>query len=334
MDKNTIKNRLSKGSLLYKVAYLLYYYGLQCRQKWNLFRHRERKCSWGNENPDKIFYVIGVNYWTGGLFAIIKSTFSHILYAVDHGYIPVVDMQNYYTYLSDKEHPKAKNMWEFLFEQPCGYGMEDISRSKNIIKSSSLPYKAGYGIGFDLDVHDEKFEYCRQKFARYIVANEKTQKYVSEIRNKLFGKNMRVLGGKVRGTDYTDNRPLGHPIQPSVDMFIEKAKTVMQDGKYDLFFLATEDKRIHDKVRAALGVQVSFVEQNLYEGTMGKKYLVQIHSESEATKLRGVLDYYATICILAQCDGLIAGLNGGTIGACLMSKGYDYLYIWNLGMYE
>lgn len=334
MDKNIIKKRLTKGSFFYKVAYFLYCFGLHCRQKWRLFWHREKKCSWGNENPDKTFYVIGVNYWTGGLFAIIKSTFSHILYALDRGYIPVVDMQNFYTYMSDKNHPKDRNMWEFLFEQPCGYGLEDISRSKNIIKSSSLPYKSGYGIGFDLDVHDDGFDKCRQTFMQYVVPNEKTQIYVSEIRNRLFAKNKRVLGGEVRGTDYSDNRPLGHPIQPSVEMFIEKAKTVMQAGKYDLFFLATEDKRIHDKVKAALGECVIYVEQNLYEGTMGKKYLVQIPYESEATKLRGVLDYYATISILAQCDGLIAGLNGGSIGACLMSEGYDYLYIWDLGMYE
>ena len=37
--------------------------------------------------------------------------------------------------------------------------------------------------------------------------------------------------------------------------------------------------------------------------------------------------------LLAECSCLVAGNVGGTHGALLMSKGYEYRYIFNLGNY-
>ena len=37
--------------------------------------------------------------------------------------------------------------------------------------------------------------------------------------------------------------------------------------------------------------------------------------------------------LLARCDCLVAGSVGGTYGALLMSKGYDYEYVYDLGVY-
>ena len=334
MNFKDIKNEAKRLGIIYKAVYYIYYYCLKCRDGLKEYRLRERKCSYGDENADKVFYVIGIDYATGGLFAIIKSIFSHINYAIDKGYIPVVDMQHFYSYLVDKNDPHARNMWEFLFEQPCGYTLDDISKSKNVIKSSRLAYVKGYPVGFDNTLDEAFSERYHARFRKYVRPNAETKQYVDDIKNKLFGENMKILGGEIRGTDYSDNHPVGHPIQPTAEMFISKAKEVMDDGGYDYFFLATEDKRIHDKVRAAFGYKVIFVEQDLYESTMGKQYLVQIPKKSEADKLRGVLDYYATISLLAQCHGLVAGMNGGTIGAYLMSDGYEYVYIWDLGKYE
>lgn len=48
--------------------------------------------SW-KQNADKTFYVIGWNDEGGGLFWIVNKVCMHIAYALDHGYIPVVDLK-------------------------------------------------------------------------------------------------------------------------------------------------------------------------------------------------------------------------------------------------
>lgn len=95
------------------------------------YHKRERIYHYGNENPDKIFYIICFDYETQGLFAIVKSVLSHIMYAVDKGWIPVVDLKNY----SCQYQQKGENSWELFFEQPCGYTLEDISRSNRVVIS-------------------------------------------------------------------------------------------------------------------------------------------------------------------------------------------------------
>ena len=44
----------------------------------------------------KIFYVIGYNGGGGGIGAIYFQTLAFIIYALNKGYIPIVDMQHYY----------------------------------------------------------------------------------------------------------------------------------------------------------------------------------------------------------------------------------------------
>ena len=43
--------------------------------------------------------------------------------------------------------------------------------------------------------------------------------------------------------------------------------------------------------------------------------------------------YLLSILILSECDCLVAGSAGGTHGALLMGKEYDYQYIFDLGVY-
>lgn len=61
--------------------------------------------SW-KQNADKTFYVIGWNDEGGGLFWIVNKVCMHIAYALDHGYIPVVDLKNYITQYTLKNEKK------------------------------------------------------------------------------------------------------------------------------------------------------------------------------------------------------------------------------------
>lgn len=50
----------------------------------------------GGKKPcDKIFYVIGIDFHDEGLMSIVNSVMTHIEYALDRGYTPVVDMKDF-----------------------------------------------------------------------------------------------------------------------------------------------------------------------------------------------------------------------------------------------
>lgn len=45
------------------------------------------------------------------------------------------------------------------------------------------------------------------------------------------------------------------------------------------------------------------------------------------------LDSLKSIYILSKCNGLIAGRTSGTVGATVLSKGYEFMNIFTLGRY-
>ena len=103
--------------------------------KW---KWRERTVSYGNENPDKTFFVIRRATCKVGLFSHVMTNMGLVRYAMENNYIPVIDMQsNLNSYLEESQVGK-ENAWEFYFEQPCGYTLKDISKSRNVILSDGL----------------------------------------------------------------------------------------------------------------------------------------------------------------------------------------------------
>ena len=154
--------------------------------KYFIFKGRQRKVCLGSKNADKTFYVIGWNDEGGGLFWIVNKVCMHIAYALDHGYIPVVDLKNYITQYTLKN--EKKNVWEIFFEQPAGYGLEDIKDSKNvIINRMTLAPAKKYLMG-QIEFYDnqERIAYFRNIFKKFIHPNNKTLDYIRSKEKQLF----------------------------------------------------------------------------------------------------------------------------------------------------
>lgn len=328
----SIKQTAKQLGILYDAMHALYRAWLNCKRNLHNFRHRERRRSYGEENPDKIFYVIGVAHTTGGLFAIVKSVFCHICYAVDRGYIPVVDMKNFASQLSDRD--SDKNAWELFFEQPGGYTLEAISRSKNIVLSASLPYPKGVEIGFNTVIDRALHEKYHRTFNQFIRPCGPVKAYLEKKYEAIMEERGKVLGVLCRGTDYTESRPVGHPIQPTKEQALQKVQALMKEHGFNHVFLATEDERYFNHFKQELGEKLLFSGQKLYSGMNGHRFLSEIKVDNYSEKWHNIVDYYATIHILSKCDSLLAGLTCGSICAYLMSDGYNYRHIWNLGVYE
>ena len=46
------------------------------------------------------------------------------------------------------------------------------------------------------------------------------------------------------------------------------------------------------------------------------------------------MEYLVTTMLLARCQCLCAGCVSATVGALLLTEGYEYVYLFDLGIYE
>ena len=96
-------------------------------------------------------------------------------------------------------------------------------------------------------------------------------------------------------------------------------------------YLATEDADIYDKLKKAFGKMLTAPDTKRY--TTKENQNINDLEAKEDKYLKGK-EYLLSMMILSGCDCFVAGNVGGTHGAMLMSRGYEYCYIFNLGKYE
>ncbi len=289
---------------------------------------------WGEQNQDKTFFIVRRESTYSGLLSLLMTHLVRIDEAVKRGCIPVVDMQNNFNVYLPEELIGKENAWEYYFEQPMNYGLQDIKKSRNILLGSGkVPETFPYNDVKFASGEDGRIRYWQEIAQKYIRLNEKTENYIKELEAQLFSPGDKILGVKCRGTDYLRAKPEGHPRQPEIDQMIQKAQEVMVQQGCNKIFLATEDGTVYDKFSAHFkdAVVTNKKEYVHYEkGPIGKV----VYSDDKKEKYLEGLEYLSQIIILSRCDCLVAGLTSGTIGAMLFTKGYQYSYIFDLGHYS
>lgn len=296
--------------------------------KW---KWRERKVSYGNENPGKTFFVIRRAPSKVGLFSSVMTNMGLVDYAVKKGYIPVIDMQNTSNTYLEPEQVGKMNAWDFYFKQPMGYELEDIAASKNIILSNGLITKKNTYPDIRI-VDDEKLLLkWREVFGKYFNINDVLLEEFRVEKQKLFGEN-RVLGVLARGTDYINLKPKNHPIQPTIRQVMEMTTEVMDRYQCEYIFLATEDQNIYDSMKTRFNDRLITAETQRYT-VFGNQNINDMCSNRKDDKYLKGREYLLSVWLLSQCNCLVAGKVGGTYGALLMSPGYEYSYIFDLGLY-
>ena len=302
---------------------------VQFKSRFIEFRKRERRLSFGNEFPDKTFYIISYDYDTQGLFAIVKSVLSHIMYATEKGWLPVVDLKNY----NCQYQEKGKNAWELFFLQPCDYSLEDIRHCKNAIRSyyGMYPYNRYDFYVNILDIPDECARIARV-YKQYINPQPKLQEHMDKMLCYLQIDN-KTLGVLCRGTDYLKRKPQFHPRQPEPCDVINDAKAMMKERGYQSVFVATEDNSVLDMFKVEFGSKLRYIDQPRLDLTRSQQYLSDIPMESTTRQQIGV-DYYTALYVLSRCPAILAGRTAGTLGAVFMSDGFEWSKFYELGSYE
>lgn len=165
-------------------------------------QHRE---SWGEDYPDKIFYVIRrPNMW--GLMSILTVYIQHIWYARRRNWIPVIDMENAPNlYLEDEAVGKGINTWEWYFEQPMGYSMKDIAHARNIVFCNGNLYTSSqnaYQIDYLTMVNNNKQEQWRKLARKYYRMKPDVMEEIAKKKEQMFsggGKGLWacIAGGRI-----------------------------------------------------------------------------------------------------------------------------------------
>lgn len=287
----------------------------------------ERRVCRGIGKRDKTFFVIRRNNKTVGLFSYVLTVVGYLKIAEEKGYIPVVDMQNYLSpYLCRKG---SHNVWEYYFQQPGNYSLKDIKYSKNIILSSGdVPPQMP---GLQMFSDEKELLEWRALYQKYICLNEETEAYVSNLKKQLWGEE-KVLGVLCRGTDYRDLKPNKHPIQPEVKDVIDMARTAMAKTGCKKIYLATEDKLILEQFKKTFGNSLIFPDINLRPYKKNELISMIEMERKDDKRLKG-LEYLAQIELLARCDCFIGSGCGGSYAALLMTSGFEWQYLWDLGVY-
>lgn len=281
-----------------------------------IYKSVDKKYSLGEENADKVFFLMKPGSGIVGLGGILLQVIPNILYARKNNMIPVIDMESFKNSYITYDEIGRVNGWEKFFLQPDHWRVEDIKKSKYIVESMA---KREY-------THEVIVEECFR-------AQPKLEKAVNEYCHKYFDGDDRILGVLVRGTDYVRMKPYAHCIQPDLSVILETAREKYECGKYDRIYLCTEEQAVVDKFGNEFGDKVFWYSAPRVKDAVDG-YLSESAFYSDYDLYSIGANYWIELCALSRCNALVAGDCSGTQIALLLNQNeYEDVYIFKLGKY-
>lgn len=347
MIKTNLKKKIPRAILVHlqKVHYWLY-----CRINKQGKPRAGYQIKGGKKNDDKQYLVIRYSIPGMGILAVYRGAISAIKYALDNGYIPLIDYEWEEDYSGKMLN--INNHWSYVFNQPMLVDFEDIKGSKNIkVGDIAAMY---YDIPY-IEINDYKSYYKKwgEMGKKYCTFNVTSKERFEKTFTELFKNKGKILGICLRD-GFSVERELGmdymseHPKEPEINEIFEKVDLYMEKWNCDTIYLTaqfentvilfeekygdsvvcTERKRIRvtDNYRKFL---LNFKNSN----KMSSKEHQEIYEKYPEYSIENkdvILDYVEEIYGLSLCNYLIATKNGGTIGALIFNEGkYEDIYVFN-----
>lgn len=274
------------------------------------------------------YCVIEEGKFTYPLFqmSFFDNMVCNIIYCLSKGNAPIVKF---------KDQVEKKNLWEQFYRQPYQdeqFNSEQITNVRKCHIKHPEIYMPIWPTSDEITLYARIFKFVA-------VLNTETKEYIMEEQNLLAGK--RVIGCLCRGTDYTANRPSGHPIQPEIEVVIKHVKEKMKELNCEYIYLATEEKSIKDRFEQAFPRKILINKREYYDDFYKLKErggndarISWVHHERKNDNKLKSLEYLSSLYILSKCNALIAGNTGGSRMALYLNDNqYEYWHLFNLGMY-
>lgn len=313
---------------------------------------RERHISFGNNNPDKVFYVIRPYYYLQPNELIFRNianlltqyyySLQKLSYAIENGYIPVVDWENYGPMPHSEEYPVngTDNAWEYYWKQPSEYTLEEVYKSKNVILSTQNIGQYGYIPKASMTPPFMKYakalaEKC-PKYTQYVPLNEITSAYVQKYYEQLFPQNEKVLGVVVRGASYgqTGTPMHSHPKQAKIRELIQAIKHYSQEWEIGYIFFVNEMQELVDEMKAVFGDKLLVLPRLRDHLDRPADGITQNPLYMPGQRYQTNLDYVTEIALLSQCNALIGSMSSGMRTAIMWNaEKYEHMVIFEKGLW-
>ncbi len=292
----------------------------------------EKRKSFGEKNPDKIFYVIRPKKNSvEGLMALMLYVLQQIGYAEKKGYIPIVDFKNYSVQYTRE---KGEDVWEVFFEQICEYSLKEVYQSKHVVLCGIDAVYQTYSFLSNKSFYSSDLRSSHKMVEKYIKFSEQaTELFAQELK---YINPSKSVGLYLRGTDYTKLKPAGESVQPSVEQAVERVNIYLGDEGINDIFLVTEDNEIYEKVIGVFGSRVKTVTFDRYiKDFRARDFLSRdesLNQLSDDPHIRGV-NYLVKIMLLSKCAYIVGGKTCGSWAASVFADDSTKVDVFELGDY-
>lgn len=204
----------------------------------------------GNKNRNKIFYVIRLDHKKGGgLFSNVLFVLNHLKISEKHGFIPVVDMENFPSLYNEKKKILfTKNSWEYYFKPVSKFKLKEIYKSQNVISTTNFSNN-------NMSKNYKNDKTLKILFKKYIKIKKKYYVNAKKFADNNF-KNNKVLAVHFRGSDMKKHP--NHPLPPTIRQIISLIDKALIKYKFNKIFLVTEEIKYLNILKKRYGEKLCF----------------------------------------------------------------------------
>ena len=289
-----------------------------------------------NETPPRHF-IIRRRPPGAGLFSNVNHVLQGVIRSKDLNLIPVVDMENYWTWYNRNYFLcKTDNSWGYFFRPVTSNFENKIEIGDSYILSSGdrllhNHWLSDQGLRFMLD--RKKISYLKKLVEEHVSLNEYVTKVLDKCKQEIAWDPENTLTIFYRGTEYTERKPPRHARQPSKDEILAKLNESEIDSNTRLF-LATEDSDLRDVITSKYGkkrVYPEFKKSDTFEEILIEEIPNFRSSDLEMNRTYG---YLIQTYLSAESAEIIASIaNGSAYSFILNGNKYRKSYVFDLGTY-
>lgn len=292
--------------------------------------------TYGDEYKGETIYLVDEQGGGVGFFAELGVTLIKLYFADERGFTPYIHWGKNYLYYEPDGIEGEDNAFLYYFA-PASH-VKNIKKARHVVKSEMRHYeqvKSLFG-AVSYDVSEEYVDAMAEMLKKYIRYNDRTKDFLEKQRNALLG-DKRTLAVHYRGTDFRKQYN-NHPVAVRIEQTIEETQKLLDTGRYEQIFLATDENAAVRKFREIFGSKVK-VYQDTFRDEGGDESIAFSSSERKNHKyllgLEVLRDQYTLTC----CEGLVCGYSNVTFLARVMRRGWmnrdyqDYVLI-NNGIYH
>lgn len=345
--KSKIKNKIKKNKFIYRIIWFLK--NRNNRKFLDKIYYPENFLqvgSFGNNNDDKVIYLIDISSEYMGFGAYFRWSLEALVEAESLNAVPIIKFGELCPYNEKNEFELGTNSFEYYFKAVSEFTVDDAYKSSNVFifnQTDLIRVEKKLGVynnrniicGYSID--SNYINIMGEIVKKYIFLNEKTKKYIDKSIDKLFENRNKekVLAVHIRGTDFALNWDQ-HPNMIRPEDYFPYIDNAISKYGFTCVFLATDDFKLLKLFKNRYGKLLKyFNDVNRSDGKVNVAYVK--NNRMNNNYLNG-LEVVRDIYVMASCEGLIAGLSQVSICTRIVNRStekiFEYEKIIDNGIYK